>query len=123
MPSLHYISSDSHVQEDELLIQNRVPIKYRHRVPHMEKRIGGDYFIAEGRKPRRFDLAEANVNEDDLNREFRDDPNQGRDVSKRLEDQARDNVVGEVIYCNSLLAIAGSPDAAFQMEVARAYND
>ena len=123
MADLKYISADSHVQEDSSLFEERIPAQYRHRLPHMETIDGREYEIVEGRKPRRFDLAEANINEDDLNRNFRQDPTGGRDIPRRLADQERDNIGGEVLYCNSLLPYLGSPDTEFQMIVAKAYND
>ncbi|MCH7997111.1 MAG: amidohydrolase [Chloroflexi bacterium] len=123
MSDLKFISADSHVQENDALFKERVPAEYRHRLPHMVTIDGGEYEIVEGRKPRRFDLAEANINEDDLNRNFRQDPTGGTDIQRRLVDQERDNIGGEVLYCNSLLTYLGSPDSKFQMAVARAYND
>lgn len=122
MAKLKFISADSHVDEDDNFKQ-RVPEQYRHRLPHKEVINGGDYFIVEGRKPRRSDLAAARINEDDLNRGFRQDPSGGRDIAHRLADQERDNVGAEVIYCNSLLGLMASPDVEFQLGAARAYND
>ena len=52
------ISADSHVQEDPLLYQERVPKKYRDRVPHLEERDGARYYVMEGKKPRRLDVAD-----------------------------------------------------------------
>lgn len=122
MANLHFISADSHVQEsDEFKL--RVPERFRKRLPHMEIIDGGEYEIVEGRKPRRFDVAEARISEDDLNRNFREDPDGGRNIERRLSDQGRDSVVGEVIYCNALLTYLGSPDTEFQMTVAKTYND
>ena len=122
MVALKYISSDSHVREDDDF-KNMVPIEYRHRLPHKEKINGADYSVVEGRKKRRSDLAESRINDDNLNRQFRSDPTGGRDISRRLEDHARDNVVGEVIYPDGMLALMASPDISFQMGVAKAYND
>ena len=104
MADLRFISADSHVQEsDEFKL--RVPAHFRERLPHMEIIDGGEYEIVEGRKPRRFDVAEARISEDDLNRNFREDPDGGRNIGRRLTDQRRDGVVGEVIYCNALLDV------------------
>lgn len=122
MGQLKYISSDSHVREDDDF-KNMVPVEYRHRLPHKETINGADYSVVEGRKKRRSDLAESRINDDDLNRQFRSDPTGGRDISRRLEDHARDNVVGEVIYPDGMLALMASPDISFQMGVAKAYND
>ena len=119
---LKYISADSHVDEDDDFLR-RVPEQYRHRLPHREVRNGGVYSIIEGRKPRRVDIAESRISDDDKNRQFREDPSGGRDIPRRLQDQRRDNVAAEVIYCNSLLGLMASPDGEFQMAAARAYND
>ena len=122
MADLRFISADSHVDEDDLFRQ-RVPEQYRHRLPHRETINGGVYSIVEGRKPRRSDIAESRISEDDVNRQFRQDPTGGRDIPHRLGDQERDNVGAEVIYCNSLLGLMASPDINFQLATARAYND
>ena len=122
MGELRFISADSHVQESDEF-KMRVPAHFRERLPHMEIIDGGEYEIVEGRKPRRFDVAESRINEDDLNRNFREDPDGGRNIERRLSDQTRDSVVGEVIYCNALLTYLGSPDTEFQMTVAKTYND
>ncbi|MFQ5934215.1 MAG: amidohydrolase family protein [Dehalococcoidia bacterium] len=117
------ISADSHVQENEELYEERVPAEYRHRLPHKEEIDGGEYLIAEGRKNRRFDVAASNIDEDDLNREFRQDPSGGTDIAHRLADQDRDGIAAEVIYPNSLLTLFASPDPRFQLAVSQAYND
>ena len=118
------ISADSHVQEAPELFETRVPEEFRARLPHTEEgEDGAVYRVVEGRKKRRFDIAAENINEDDLEREFRQDPSGGRDIPYRLKDQDRDGVVAEVLYPNSLLALYASPDPKYQMAVARAYND
>ena len=122
MTNLKFISADSHVDEDDQFKQ-RIPPEYRYRLPHRETINGGVYTIVEGRKPRRFDIAESRISDDDLNRQFRQDPTGGRNVLRRLEDQERDNVWAEVIYCNSLLGLMASPDVDFQLKVAKVYND
>ena len=122
MADLKFISADSHVDEDDNFKQ-RVPEEYRHRLPHKEVMNGVTYSVIEGRKPRRYDLAESRISEDDLNRQFRQDPFGGRDITHRLGDQERDNVEAEVIYCNSLLGLMASADVEFQLGAARAYND
>ena len=124
MAGLKAISSDSHVQESPELFETRVPEEFRARLPHMEEgEDGAKYRVVEGRKKRRFDIAAENINEDDLEREFRQDPSGGTDIPYRLKDQDRDGVVAEVLYPNSLLALYASPDPKYQMGVAKAYND
>ena len=110
---LKYISADSHVDEDDDFLQ-RVPQQYRHRLPHREERNGGVYSIIEGRKPRRVDIAESRISEDDKNRQFREDPSGGRDIPRRLQDQQRDNVAAEVALARERVARleggSGTPD-------------
>ena len=122
MSDAEVLSADSHVQEPQDLYE-RLPKQFRDRAPRIEEIDGATYMIVEGRKPRRFDLAEERANEDDQNREFRSDPSGGTDVARRLADQERDGVCGEVIYPNDSLLMYVSPDPAYQMAVARAYND
>ena len=117
------ISADSHVQEPDEIYSERLPREFRDRVPRIEERDGKRYFIVEGRKPRRLDLAETRETEEDQQREFRSDPSGGRDIDRRLADLARDGVDAEVIYPNDSLAVFLSPDPQYQMAVAQAYND
>ena len=117
------ISADSHVQEPSFLYEERVDVRYRARVPHTETRDDGEYRIVEGKRPRRLDVAESRLAEEDHEREFRHDRSGGRDLPVRLADQARDSVSGEVIYPNQSLFLYNSPDPDYQMAVARAYND
>ena len=124
MAGLKAISADSHVQEAPELFETRVPEEFRPRLPHMEEgEDGAKYRVVEGRKKRRFDIAAENINEDDMEREFRLDPSGGTDIPYRLKDQDRDGVTAEVLYPNSLLALFAAPDPKYQIAVARAYND
>lgn len=118
------ISADSHVQEPPELYEERLPERFRHRAPHMETREDGSvYRVVDGKRPRRMDLAEAQADEDDQNREFRSDPSGGRDIERRLADQQRDGICAEVIYPNHSLFVYNSPDPAYQLALAKAYND
>lgn len=118
------ISADSHVQEPDELYTERLDAKYRDRVPQVVVHADGRrYRHVDGKRPRRLDLAEAREQPDDQAREFRNDPTGGRDIERRLRDQARDGVCAEVIYPNQSLNLYNSPDPAYQMALARAYND
>lgn len=123
MTTNHMISADSHVQEPSSLYEERVDARYRHRTPRFETRDGEQYRIVEGKRPRRIDVAESRLTGDDHEREFRHDQSGGRDLAVRLADQERDGIGGEVIYPNQSLALYNSPDPAYQLAVARAYND
>lgn len=116
------ISADSHVQEPPDLYE-RLPKGLRERAPRRVERNGNIYIEVDGRKPRRIDLAEARVTEDDQQREFRNDPEGGRNLDVRLEDLERDRISAEIIYPNQALAFYLSPEPAYQMAVATAYND
>ena len=117
------ISADSHIQEPDDLYAERLPARFRSRIPHEEERDGKRYYIVEGRKPRRLDLAETRETAEDKEREFRNDPSGGRDIGRRLADLDREGIDAEVIYPNDSLAVFQSPDPEYQMAVARAYND
>jgi predicted TIM-barrel fold metal-dependent hydrolase len=117
------ISADSHVQEPDELYQERLPIEFRERAPHFEEHDGKRYYVFEGRKPRRLDLAEERETDEDKEREFRSDPSGGRDIARRLRDLERDGIDAEVIYPNDTLGVYQSPDPTYQMAMARAYND
>ncbi|MEX2650178.1 MAG: amidohydrolase family protein [Alphaproteobacteria bacterium] len=117
------ISADSHVQEPPEVYGERLPKHLRHRAPRVEERDGKRYLIVDGKRPRRLDVAKARENEADQEREFRHDPAGGRDIARRLEDQARDGVIAEVIYPNTSLFLYNSRDTEYQQAVARAYND
>ena len=123
MASTQVISADSHVQEPLSLYRERVPAKFHDRIPHIEERDGGTYYVFDGKRPRRIDLAETRLSEDDADREFRNDESGGTDIAKRLADQERDGVIAEVIYPNQSLFLYNSPDLEYQMAIARAYND
>ena len=116
------ISADSHVQEPPDLYE-RLPKAMRDRAPRKVERDGKTYVLVDGRKPRRVDLAEERETEDDQDREFRNDPSGGRDLDVRLQDLERDGISAEIIYPNQSLGLYMSPDPAYQMAVATAYND
>ena len=122
MTTQRIISADSHIQEPPELFNTWLPRKFRERAPHIVERDGGRYLMVDGKRPRRLDIAEARLAGDDDQREFRDGSG-GRDIERRLGDQARDGVHAEVIYPNQSLSLYNSPDAEYQNTVARAYND
>lgn len=117
------ISADSHVQEPDELYSEWLPAQYRDRAPRTEEIDGALYKVIDGKRPRRLDVAETRATEEDQDREFRNDPTGGRDLERRLADQARDGVIAEVIYPNVGLHLYNSKDPGYQMAVARAYND
>ena len=112
------ISADSHVQEPPELYDKWIPSKYRDKIPRVEERDGGQYIVFDGMRPRRLDIADQEVNEDDENREFRGDDEGGRNIDRRLKDLERDGVSAEVIYPNSSLMLFCSNDTGYQFAIA-----
>tara|TARA_B100000676_G_C18078825_1_gene849659 strand:- start:2398 stop:2574 length:177 start_codon:yes stop_codon:yes gene_type:complete len=51
------ISAYSHVQEPPELYSEWLDKKYRERAPRIEERDGARYFVVDGKKLRRMDLA------------------------------------------------------------------
>ena len=121
---MNVISADSHIQEPPELYEEWLAEDLREFAPRTEVRPDGSrYRVMHGRRPRRLDIAEARETDDDQNREFRADPTGGRDLDRRLADQARDGVMAEVLYPNSGLALFNSPNPNYQLAIARSYND
>ena len=116
------ISADSHVQEPPEIFE-RLPESLRHRAPRIVERDGARYLLVDGRRPRRLDIADARTTADDRNREFREDPSEGRDIDRRLADLERDGVSAEIIYPNRSLNLFMSPAPDYQLAVAKAWND
>ena len=116
------ISSDGHVNESPEMWA-RVPEQYRElaRIRY-EKRADGLVMNLHGSKVfvPKFDRE---LTQDERDREFRSDPTGGADLEHRAREQARDGVTAEVVFPNSLLALGTNADPAFNLAVARAYND
>lgn len=109
-----FVSADSHVTEPIELYAERVDAAFRHRVPRVETKDGWRRLVAEGAHPRRLmsanQLSTAVVG--------------GHDAAARLDDQARDGVVAEVIFPTwALNTCFTSEDPEFQQQLCRAYND
>ena len=130
MVNIPIISADSHAEEPVELFE-RLPAKYRDRAPHIEERNGGTYYIQEGQRPIRQDIAGSRVTEEDRRREFRDGdaPGQrhgregGTNIPIRLADIEEDGISAEVIYPQAIFKILASPDPDYQLVFARLYND
>lgn len=116
------ISADSHVDFPTDLYTHRIPERFRHRAPRVEMRGSEKYLLVDGRKPKRLDVADSRLTDEDREREFRDGSDGGRNIELRIAAQDRDGVGAEVLYPNAL-ALFSSPDYGYQMAVAQAYND
>ena len=116
------ISADSHVDEPLELWQERLPVHLRHKAPHIEVRDGKRLMIQDGMRPKKMAMGSDEKTEEDKLRE--QGRAQGWDVGYRLNAQDIDGVGAEVVYPGTFgLEMACSPDAEFQGEVARVYND
>ena len=116
------ISADSHVDEPLELWQERLPAHLRHKAPHIEVRDGKRLMIQDGMRPKKMAMGSDEKTEEDKLRE--QGRQQGWDVGYRLNAQDIDGVGAEVVYPGTFgLEMACSPDAEFQGEVARVYND
>jgi uncharacterized protein len=56
-------------------------------------------------------------------REFRNDPDGGRNLPKRKAEQELDGVWGEVVFPHSSLSLGAHPSAEYQQAMCRIYND
>ena len=116
------VSSDGHVNESPDLWA-RVPEPFRELArTRFEKRADGLVMNFHGSKVfvPKFDRE---LTQDERDREFRNDPSGGTDLERRAREQARDGVAAEVVFPNSLLALGTNANGAFNLAVARAYND
>ena len=131
MSDLRVISADSHLNEP-LEIYERLPEALRHRAPRMEMRNGKRFMLVEGQPPRPIEAPNP-LTEDDKRRYWRDETDGdvgrvfhragGTDVALRLGDQEEDGISAEIIYPHGTFNTFTSPDPAFQVALARLYND
>ena len=128
MSDMLIISADSHAAEPDEIFQ-RLPEEYQRRAPRLEDRNGGLYYVQEGQRPVRQDVAAAQLTDEDRRREFRaeDGTGYGReagtDIPLRLADLKEDGVTGEIIYPNGIFNALASPDPGYQVAFCRLYND
>ena len=128
MSDLMIISADSHASEPSSLFE-RLPEEYRRRAPRTEERNGGIYYIQDGQRPLRQDIATSQLTEEDKRREFRSDEGAGQgreagtDLPLRIADLEEDGVSAEVIYPNGIFNALASPDPGYQVAFSRLYND
>ena len=121
------ISADSHAgQPDDLY--DRLPAEFSDRRPKIEKIDGVDWLIIDNQARQPIE-APNELNEEDKRKEFRqkdfgtENYYDGTDIATRLSDTKQDGVEGEVIYPNGMFGAFESPDPAYQMALARLYND
>ena len=129
MAAYKVISADSHLNEPQE-VYDRLPPEYRSRAPRIEERDGERYIIVEGQEPARIEAPNP-LNEDDMQRYWRDEEEVGRvmhraggtDIPIRLADQETDGVSAEIIYPHGTFHTFSSRDTGFQLALSRVYND
>ena len=120
MADYRLISADSHVNEPPEMFGERLPVSLRPRAPHVEVVDGAESLIVEGMRPRKLPAGRVALAGEALERAQAG----GWDPALRMRDQDRDGVSGEVVFPTlALQACFSTPDPAFQMAMARAYND
>ena len=120
MTSLRLVSADSHVNEPPEMFGERLPAGLRGRAPRVEMVDGVECLLIEGMRPRKMPRGREALGGEALERAQAG----GWDPALRIRDQDRDGVSAEVVFPTlALQACFVSPDPAFQMALARAYND
>jgi predicted TIM-barrel fold metal-dependent hydrolase len=124
----HIISADGHVDPPQADLIARLPEHLRKFAPGTVVRDGVEYIDIPGMAPISKTFSEGQMQGREYNameaeREFRNDPDGGRDLVKRKEQLERDGVWGEVVFPHSFLALSAHPNAEYQREMGRLYND
>src|SRR5713101_4914457 len=130
MPIESFISADSHVVEPADLWTTRMDRRFRDRAPHIETREKGDFLVVDGVYSITVDLLGPMMNDKEkgaitqgTGRRLEDARPGGFDSVARILDQGRDHVEAEIIYPGLCLGFFGIPDAEYQRECIRVYND
>jgi uncharacterized protein len=123
------IDADTHVNEPPDLWTERVPAKYRDRVPHMERFEEGDAWVGDGvSDPINFGFnASAKLARADRKPwvRFEDIPAGGYDPAARLRELDEDLIDAAVFYPTPRLSqiVIANPDPDLHLAMVRAYND
>jgi predicted TIM-barrel fold metal-dependent hydrolase len=116
------ISADCHANEPGKLWRDRIDLKYRDRLPHVEVDARGDkWFVAEGwgrSRVRARMIADVPPGGEDRLR-----GRVGADPVERIKDQVRDGIDAEIIFPNKGLVMFATKDAEFGMAQCRVWND
>jgi uncharacterized protein len=130
MPIETFISADSHVVEPADLWLTRMDKRFRDRAPHIESREKGDFFVVDGVYSLTVDLLGPMINDKEkgaitqgAGRRLEEARPGGFNAKARIADQRQDHVEAEVIYPGLCLTLFGIPDAEYQRECIRVYND
>lgn len=116
------ITADAHVGEPEAF-RSRLPKKYRNMLPELTVDEHGNLeFRINGKNL--DEPSQARPTARDLVREFRSDPSQGTDLTRRFQDMGIESVDAQVIFPNiGLTCSMGNQPADFYHTWARTYND
>ena len=117
------ISADGHVQETDAMWE-RVPEPLRSQcAPSIESHPDGVLYHS----LKKSELMDVEVMDgsgpEDRQREFRNDPSGGTDLTLRRANQEADGVHAEVIFPNDLLELGSRHDPEMNFGIARVYND
>src|SRR3954453_13417398 len=105
---IRLISADGHVSEPRDLYQSRSPKKWQERVPHVEHRDDGDFWVIPGSNFPAFPIGEM--------------PAGTFDAKARLLDLDVDGIDAEVLYPNSGPDFArASEDPEFHLAMVQIY--
>lgn len=122
------ISTDCHVDPpaDELIA--KLPEHLRKLAPKTIVRDGVEYLDIPGLAPISKAFSDGQMEGDgtselEKEREFRNDPEGGRNLDKRSAQLERDGVWGEVIFPHSFLGLSAHPSADYQREMTKLYNN
>jgi uncharacterized protein len=125
-----FISADSHVVEPADLWVTRMDKRFRDRAPRLEPRENGDYWVVEGLHTLPIGLFGPMINdkqkgaiERGQERRYQETRPGAYNFEARVVDQRLDHVEAEIIYPGFCLTLFGIPDAEYQRECIRVYND
>ena len=111
------VSADGHVNEPTNLFAERLPEKFRARVPRVEiDEKGGKWHISEGFRPTK--LRESSFEGEDKARS-----KAGKEPEERIRDLALDGVDAEILFPNKGLMMWATRDAEFATAMCRVWND
>src|SRR5216684_3951358 len=126
-----FISADSHVVEPADLWTTRMDRRFRDRAPHFEHGAQGDHWVVEGLNslpiglfgPMVNEKAQGGIDERGQERRHADTRPGANNPEARIVDQNLDHVEAEMVYPGVCLTLFGIPDAEYQRECIRVYND
>jgi len=131
MPIDSFISADSHVVEPADLWTNRIDKRFGSRAPHIEHGPRGDHWVVEGLNslpiglfgPMVSEKAEGGIGDRGQERRYEETRAGANNPEARLADQRLDHVEAEIVFPGFCLTLFGIPDAEYQRECIRVYND